>query len=62
MKQLVFALIRRRIRPLYPEPLLLAVARKRGVQAGVITAIVYSVIFVLHSVRCYLFSSQNCQA
>ena len=47
MKQLVFALIRRRIRALYPEPILISVLKQRGVQAGAITLFLYTLIFAL---------------
>ena len=47
MKQLALTLIRRHIRTLYPDPILVALAKKRGVQAGLITLVVYSVFFAL---------------
>ena len=47
MKQLALTLIRRHIRTLYPDPIVVTLGKKRGVQAAVITLVVYSIIFML---------------
>jgi len=49
MKYALYALIRRRIRTLYPDPLLRVLMRMRGVQAGLLTVGLYAAVFALLS-------------
>ena len=52
MRKLVYALIRRRIRTLFPEPLIITMARNRVVQAVAVTVIMYISLFLfLYSIE-----------